>query len=36
MAFIAQKMPATPTKIEIKNFSSVVPHLELIVEEFHP
>ena len=35
MAFIAQKMPATPTKIEIKNFSSIVPHLELIVEELH-
>ena len=33
MAFIAQKMPITPTKTEIGDFSSVVPHLQLITEE---
>ena len=35
MTFIAKKMPANPTTKEIEDFSSIVPHLELVTEELY-
>lgn len=35
IASITRKIPANPTKIDIKDLSSLAPHLELIVEELN-